>query len=158
MMRGLDRTLQDKMAALLQSSILKSSSFLGISIAIMKHNKLVSNIASGARGLLDPRDLKCESLFSLYGLSCGILSLALQVLVKNGKLDVNKSVRSYWSQFQGKDDVLVKHVLEKNTGLEFCIPPSLDTRQLSDWTFMKNFICKADKSTVPTPRYFMFSF
>ncbi|MGE0215046.1 serine hydrolase domain-containing protein [Mycolicibacterium sp.] len=78
-----------------------------------------------------------DTLVNLMSVSKGILAIVTHMLCDRGVLDLDAPVARYWPEFatHGKDQILVRHVLDHTAGLEVLTEP-LWPGAAYDWTAM----------------------
>mmetsp|Transcript_10563 Transcript_10563/g.21084 ORF Transcript_10563/g.21084 Transcript_10563/m.21084 type:complete len:951 (+) Transcript_10563:196-3048(+) len=114
----------------------------GLQICILHKGRRVADVAAGTLGTANPRPVAPSTLFNVFSVSKGILSIALLRLVQEGRVRLDDPVSRYWPAF-GKDDITVRHVLSHQAGLANAIPEDASLDTLLDWAFMKKHMEQA---------------
>jgi len=102
----------------------------------MHEGRQVANIAAGTLGKANPRAVTPSTLFNVFSVSKGVLSIALLRLVQENRVELDDSVSKYWPAFK-KDKITVRHVLAHQTGLANAIPEDATLDTLLNWSYMK---------------------
>ena len=76
-----------------------------------------------------------QTITNVWSSTKTVTSLAALMLVDRGQLDVDAPVARYWPEFaaQGKQDVLVRHILSHGSGVSGLDQPAV-VEDLYDWT------------------------
>ncbi|KAM5350914.1 hypothetical protein ACJ41O_003637 [Fusarium nematophilum] len=106
---------------------------LGASITINIDGKEVVDIWGGYADENRTHPWKEDTIVNVFSCTKTVLSLAVLILVDRGLLDVNQRVSHYWPEFQqnGKQDVLVRHLLSHTSGISGWDDP-ISTENLFD--------------------------
>ncbi len=110
---------------------------VGASCAVVYKGRMVVDLWGGYRD----RDLKNswqkDTLVNVYSTTKGMASLAIAILVEEGKLDYDARVVDYWPEFgeEGKDKVTVAQLLSHQAGI--CgVSEKITIEDLYDWDKM----------------------
>ncbi|RDA89361.1 hypothetical protein CP532_6194 [Ophiocordyceps camponoti-leonardi (nom. inval.)] len=97
----------------------ESGEELGASIAINIDGKLVVDMWAGYADEDRSRLWERDTIVNVWSCTKTVLSLAVLMLVDQGRVDVDEKVSKYWPEFgyNGKGDVLVRHLLSHTSGL-----------------------------------------
>ena len=89
----------------------------GASLVVYEGDRIVVNLQAGTDAL--GRMWTAETVVQSQSVTKGVLSTALHVLASRGDVDIDAPVANYWSEFkaQGKERLLVRHVLNHSAGL-----------------------------------------
>lgn len=89
----------------------------GASLVVYQGNQVVVDLQAGTDAL--GRPWTADTIVQSQSVTKGVLSTALHVLASRGELDVDAPVADYWPEFKasGKEQVLVRHVLDHSAGL-----------------------------------------
>jgi CubicO group peptidase (beta-lactamase class C family) len=107
---------------------------LGASVAVTLHGEPVVDLWGGdATTQGDP--WVEDTIVNVYSSTKTMASLCVLMLADRGQLDLDAPVSRYWPEFaqNGKDRVLVSHVMAHSAGLPGFDPP-LSTDDLYDWS------------------------
>ncbi|MBS0472924.1 MAG: beta-lactamase family protein [Proteobacteria bacterium] len=107
----------------------------GAQLCIYRHGRKVVDIWAGA----DPaanRPYTDKTLTILMSASKGITATLAHILVQRGALDLDAPVARYWPEFaqNGKDGVLIRHLLTHSSGLvNFDADSGFVVEDMCDW-------------------------
>ncbi|KAF9775202.1 hypothetical protein IL306_006712 [Fusarium sp. DS 682] len=103
----------------LLAKYIESGEELGASITINIDGKEVVDIWGGYSDEKRTLPWKEDTIVNVFSSTKTITSLAVLMLVDRGLIDVNERVSHYWPEFEqnGKQDVLVKHILSHTSGV-----------------------------------------
>lgn len=106
---------------------------LGASVAMTVDGEPVVDLWAGLAGS-DGRPWVEDTIVNVYSSTKTMASLCVLMLAERGKLDLDAPVAKYWPEFaqNGKDGILVSHVMAHSAGLPGFDPP-LETMDLYDW-------------------------
>ncbi|RGP64497.1 beta-lactamase [Fusarium longipes] len=98
---------------------LDSGEELGASITINIDGEEVVDIWGGYKDKEKTAPWAKDTIVNVFSCTKTVTSLAVLILVDRGMIDVNERVSHYWSGFEqnGKQDVLVRHLLSHTSGL-----------------------------------------
>jgi aarF domain-containing kinase len=112
---------------------------VGIQVAVVRRGELLVDACAGVLGATDPRPVEHASLFPLLDLSQLLPSLAVHMLVDDGRLRYQDTVARHWPAFaqNGKDSITVADVLSHSTIVPVdatgALPSSMLPHDLADW-------------------------
>ncbi|SPJ81877.1 related to beta-lactamase [Fusarium torulosum] len=97
----------------------ESGEELGASITINIDGKEVVDIWGGYKDEARTQPWEENTIVNVFSCTKTITSLAVLILVDRGLIDVNERVSHYWPGFEqnGKQDILVRHILSHTSGL-----------------------------------------
>jgi CubicO group peptidase (beta-lactamase class C family) len=92
---------------------------VGAAVHVLVDGEPVVDLWGGAADALSSRPWESETLVNVWSTTKGWLALAMHLLAERGQLDFEAPVAHYWPEFaqNGKDRVLVKHLLTHTAGL-----------------------------------------
>jgi len=92
---------------------------IGASAAVVMNDELVVDIWGGHQDAARTTPWERDTIINVFSTTKTMSCLALLVLVSRGLVDVDQPVERYWSEFgaNGKDKVLVRHLLSHTAGL-----------------------------------------
>ncbi|KAF5535799.1 beta-lactamase [Fusarium mexicanum] len=98
---------------------IKSGEEVGASITIDIDGKEVVDIWGGYADKERTKPWEKDTIVNVFSCTKTITSLAVLMLVDRGLIDVNERVSHYWPEFgqNGKQDVLVRHLLSHTSGV-----------------------------------------
>ena len=123
---------------------------LGASCAVTLRGKLVVDLWGGHRDVARREPWQRDTLVNIWSTTKMISAMSVLMLHDRGKLDVDAPMAMYWPEFaaNGKDGVLVRHVLGHTAGLAtFDDPP--DDLALFDWDACCRILAEQAPSWTP---------
>ena len=107
---------------------------LGASLAVTIDGEFVVDLCAGWADVGRTRAWGPETITLVFSTTKMMAALAALVLVDRGELDLDAPVARYWPEFaaQGKDGVLVRHVLSHTSGVPGWEQP-VTMEDLCDW-------------------------
>ena len=113
---------------------LDSGAELGASIVLDIDGDIVIDMWGGFRDQARTIPWSEDTITNVWSSTKTVTSLAALMLVDRGELDVDAPVARYWPEFgaQGKQDVLVRHLLSHATGVSGLDQPAV-AEDLYDW-------------------------
>jgi CubicO group peptidase (beta-lactamase class C family) len=92
---------------------------VGAAVHVTLDGEPVVDLWGGAADTAVTRPWKPETLVNVWSTTKGWLALAMHMLANRGLLDFDTPVAHYWPEFSknGKDTVLVRHILTHTSGL-----------------------------------------
>ena len=94
-------------------------------------------------GNANPRPVTPTTLFNVFSVSKGVLTIGLLRLVQEGKIkSFDDSVSKYWQAFENKPEITIRHILSHQAGLANVYPEDATLDTLLDWSKMVNFMAK----------------
>jgi CubicO group peptidase (beta-lactamase class C family) len=135
-MADLQGSCQPRFAAVrdaLQRNI-DSGAELGASLVLDIDGERVIDLWGGFRDQARTTPWDEHTITNVWSTTKTVTSLAALMLVERGQLDVNAPVATYWPEFaaEGKQDVLVRHVLGHTSGVSGLEAPAV-VEDLYDW-------------------------
>lgn len=109
----------------------------GLQIAVRRHGRVVADVASGVADPETGAGVRPGTLFYAASAAKGVAVSLAHVLAERGDLDYDMRVAEVWPEFgsQGKDRVMLRHVLLHTAGLPG-LPSQTTIEQLCDWDHM----------------------
>ena len=114
---------------------------VGASVAVVMDGELVVDLWGGHQDIARTIPWERDTLINVFSTTKTMSCLSLLVLVSRSLVDVDAPVARYWPEFgqNGKDNVLVRHLLAHTAGL-----PAWDQRieatDLYDWQKVTNLL------------------
>ena len=107
---------------------------LGASIAVDVDGETVVDLWGGYRDEARTTPWTQDTIVNVWSTTKTITALAVLTLVEKGQLDVHAPVADYWPEFaaNGKDGVLVKHLMAHTSGVAGWDPP-FAAEDMYDW-------------------------
>jgi CubicO group peptidase (beta-lactamase class C family) len=107
---------------------------LGGSIAVDLDGETVIDLWGGFRDEARTTPWTRDTIVNVWSTTKTITNLAMLTLVERGQLDVHAPVAEYWPEFaaNGKDGVLVRHVMSHTSGVAGWDPP-FTVEDMYDW-------------------------
>ena len=110
---------------------------LGASVAVTRDGEMVVDLWAGDA---DPRGTPWtqDTLVNVYSTTKTMAALCVLMLADRGLVDLDAPVADYWPEFaqNGKENVLVRHVMSHSAGLSGFDPPIAAVEELYDWDAM----------------------
>lgn len=112
---------------------IESGDELGASITINIDGEEVVDIWGGYKDKEKTKPWEEDTIVNVFSCTKTVTSLAVLMLVDRGLIDLNERVSHYWPGFEqnGKQDILVRHLLSHTSGLSGWQEP-LSTEDLYD--------------------------
>ena len=113
---------------------LDSGEELGASLVLDIDGEIVVDLWGGFRDEARTVPWSEQTITNVWSSTKTVTSLAALMLVDRGELDVDAPVARYWPEFaaQGKQDVLVRHVMSHASGVSGLEQPAV-VEDLYDW-------------------------
>jgi CubicO group peptidase (beta-lactamase class C family) len=110
---------------------------VGAAVAVNHRGALVVDLAAGMRDRTSPEPYSLETLQAVFSVTKGITALAANVLVDQGRLDLEAPVASYCPEFAqaGKSKIPVEWLLTHKSGV-LGLDRKISLEQLLDWKFV----------------------
>jgi CubicO group peptidase (beta-lactamase class C family) len=107
---------------------------LGASVAVTLDGEPVVDLWSGDAGP-GGSPWQRDTIVNVYSTTKTMAGLSVMMLVDRGEVDLDAPVASYWPGFErnGKEGVLVRHVMSHSAGLSGFDPPLAAPADLYDW-------------------------
>ena len=114
---------------------------VGLQICVLKDGNEIANVAAGTMGTANPRPVTPSTLFNVFSVSKGVLSIGLLRLVQDGRIEsLDDPVAKYWPAFESKPTVTVRHLLTHQSGLANVYPEDATLDTLLEWSTMTSFM------------------
>jgi CubicO group peptidase (beta-lactamase class C family) len=109
---------------------------VGIQVAAFKGDECIINECAG---VMTPEgaSVTCESIFTIFSVTKAVSFTLLHLQAERGLIDYDAPVARYWPEYgaNGKDRVLVRHLLEHRSGAPQ-MPPGTTVENMLDWEWM----------------------
>src|SRR5215213_4151292 len=108
--------------------------FPGAALAVYHRGRLVLDLAAGYADTQRGEQVGPDTLFPLFSGTKPFAAVALWQQIERGRADLDEPVAAYWPDFaqQGKDRVLIRHILSHRGGFP-TTPPELPRQRWGDW-------------------------
>jgi CubicO group peptidase (beta-lactamase class C family) len=107
---------------------------LGASVAVTRDGETMVDLWAGDA---DPKGTPWaeHTIVNVYSTTKTMAATCVLMLADRGLVDLNAPVADYWPEFKqnGKEDVLVRHVMSHSAGLCGFDPPLESVEELYDW-------------------------
>ncbi|KAL3306676.1 beta-lactamase [Colletotrichum asianum] len=105
----------------------ESGEELGASLTVTIDGKDVVNIWGGFADAARTRPWEENTIVNVWSSTKTISALAILLLINDGQLSPNDKVSKYWPEFavNGKEDVLVRHLISHTSGLAILEAPAV---------------------------------
>ena len=110
---------------------------VGACYSVVQQGKTIVDLWGGYKGLDFTEPWEKNTLVNVYSTTKGMGSLAIAILVEEGKLDYDARVVDYWPEFgaEGKEKVTVAQLLSHQAGI--CgLTEKITVEDLYDWDKM----------------------
>ncbi len=107
---------------------------LGASVAVTRDGEFVVDLWAGdANPVGDPWER--DTIVNVYSTTKTMAGTCMLVLADRGLVDLHAPVAQYWPEFaqNGKESVLVAHVMSHSAGLAALDPPIEKVEEYYDW-------------------------
>ena len=123
----------DAVRGALQRNI-DSGEDVGASVVVDIDGELAVDLWGGFRDEAGTVPWTRDTITNVWSTTKTVTSLAALMLVERGQLDVDAPVAAYWPEFaaNGKQDVLVRHLLSHTSGVSGLDQPAV-TEDMYDW-------------------------
>jgi CubicO group peptidase (beta-lactamase class C family) len=127
---------------------------VGAAVAVYHRGALVVDLAAGMRDRTSPEPYSRETLQAVFSVTKGITALAANMLVDQGRLDLNAPVASYWPEFAqaGKSKIPVAWLLTHKSGV-LGLDRKISLDQLLDWKFVVKLLAAQAPDWEPGSRH-----
>lgn len=121
---------------------------LGAAFAATRHGQPVVDIWGGDAAPGKP--WQKDTLTVVFSCTKGLVAACMLKLIEDGRLDLQAPVTRYWPEFgrNGKERVLVRHVLSHRSGLPGILAP-LTTADLPDYEKMEQLLAAQPQAQDP---------
>jgi CubicO group peptidase (beta-lactamase class C family) len=115
-------------------SLVDSGADVGCSACVVVEGEVVADVWAGHADADRTRPWQSDTITNVWSTTKTMTALTALLLVDRGELDVDAPVAQYWPEFaaNGKEGVLVRHLLSHTAGLPGWDPP-LTAEQVCDW-------------------------
>lgn len=109
---------------------------VGASFAATVEGEFVVDLWGGYQDIARRRPWQKDTIVNVYSSTKPMASICALMLADRGQLDLEAPVANYWPEFahNGKDSVLVKHLMSHSAGLPG-FSRAITTEELCDWDF-----------------------
>ncbi len=113
----------------------------GASVSVVLRGETVVDLWGGLADAAGSRPWKRDTIVNVYSTTKTMTALSALVLADRGELDPGSPVARYWPEFaqQGKEGVLVRHLLGHTAGLSGWDQP-LTPEALYDWDLVTSLL------------------
>lgn len=110
---------------------------VGASCAVMIDGKLAVDLWGGYADVAEDSVWQEDTLCCCWSVSKSIGAVLTLMMVDRGLMDIDTPVAAYWPEFaaNGKDKILVRHVLDHTSGVSF-VDTDLQPGEVNDWDKM----------------------
>ncbi|MBW2416239.1 MAG: beta-lactamase family protein, partial [Deltaproteobacteria bacterium] len=107
---------------------------LGASVAVTRDGEPVVDLWAGDADS-DGTPWQEDTIVNVYSTTKTMAGACVLLLADRGQVDLHAPVATYWPEFaqNGKDGVLVSHVMSHSAGLSGFDPPVEKVEELYDW-------------------------
>jgi CubicO group peptidase (beta-lactamase class C family) len=118
-----DPAFQPVIAAFLENYTAEEE--IGSATSVVIDGRKVVDIWGGFRNAAHALPWEQNTITCMMSVAKGISGIAFNILIDRGQVDPDKPVATYWPEFaqNGKDGVLVRHVLDHTAGLPVVLEP-----------------------------------
>ncbi|MDQ3107306.1 MAG: beta-lactamase family protein, partial [Actinomycetota bacterium] len=115
-------------------SLVDSGADVGVSACVVVEGEVVADVWAGHADADRTRPWERDTITNVWSTTKTMTALTALLLVDRGELDVDAPVATYWPEFaeQGKEGVLVRHLMSHTAGLPGWDPP-LTFAEVCDW-------------------------
>ena len=116
------------------ANLIESGQDVGCTACVAVEGEVVADVWGGWADEEKTRPWERDTIVNVWSTTKTMTALAALVLADRGDLDVDAPVARYWPEFaqNGKDGVLVRHLMSHTAGLPGFDPP-LSNEELFDW-------------------------
>lgn len=139
-----------ELVALLLEESLEQGKALGASVCITQNGETVVDLWGGFMDQARTRPWQRDTLVNVYSCTKPMAALVALWACDQGLLDFDAPVARYWPEFaaNGKEDVLVRHVLSHSAGLPDWVPP-LPVTDLYEWEIATRHLAEQATAWIP---------
>ncbi len=126
---------------------------VGASVCVIVDGETVVDLWGGVADPASGRAWSRDTIGHVWSATKGATALCAHMLISRGLLDLNAPVAAYWPEFakNGKDGILVRHLLNHQAGLPAVREP-LPAGALYDWTLMTDTLAREEPFWRPGTR------
>jgi len=127
---------------------------VGASVCVTVDGETVVDLWGGVADPATQRGWERDTIGHVWSATKGATALCAHILADRGELDLNAPVASYWPEFgkNGKDGVLVRHLLNHQAGLPAVREP-LPPGCFYDWDLMVDALAREEPFWRPGTRH-----
>jgi CubicO group peptidase (beta-lactamase class C family) len=116
-------------------NLVESGRDIGCSAAVVLEGRLVADVWAGHLDEERTTPWEEDTIINVWSTTKTMCNLSALVLADRGELDVDEPVGTYWPEFKanGKEAVLVRHLLSHTAGLPAWSDDSFAVDDLYDW-------------------------
>ncbi|BAM40076.1 uncharacterized protein TOT_020000340 [Theileria orientalis strain Shintoku] len=119
--------LESRLSDLLRHLYQDNSNLIAAQVGVIRKGAIEVELSFGNIDKYEKRPISNESLFPLFNMSSGLLTIAVLHLASIGKIGLNDRVHIYWPEFkQNKEFVTIRDVLEHKCGVIYTDYPFVD--------------------------------
>jgi CubicO group peptidase (beta-lactamase class C family) len=115
--------------------LIESGRDVGACAAVVHNGRLVADVWAGHQDEARTIPWEQDTIINVWSTTKTMANLSALILASAGELDVDAPVGTYWPEFKanGKDGVLVRHLLSHTAGLPAWTSDDFVTEDLYDW-------------------------
>jgi len=116
------------------AELIESGQDVGCSACVVVEGEIVADVWGGWTDVEKTKPWERDTITNVWSTTKTMTALCALLLADRGELDVDAPVATYWPEFaqQGKEHVLVRHLLSHTAGLPGYDPP-ISIEELCDW-------------------------
>ncbi|EAN32634.1 ABC1 family protein [Theileria parva strain Muguga] len=119
--------LESRIADLLRHLYQDNDNLISFQIAVIHNGSIDVELSFGNIHKYEKRPISNESLFPLFSITSGLLSVAVLHLSSLGMIDLDDRVHNYWPEFKNKKEfITVRDVLNHKCGVIYIEYPFFD--------------------------------
>ncbi|HYD10637.1 MAG TPA: serine hydrolase domain-containing protein [Acidimicrobiales bacterium] len=125
--------------------LIETGQDVGCSACVVVEGEVVADVWAGWTDEAKTTPWASDTITNVWSTTKTMTALTALLLADRGELDVDAPVAQYWPEFadNGKEGVLVRHLLSHTAGLPALVPP-LSNEELFDWdTVVQNLAAQA---------------
>ena len=132
---------------------------VGAAFAVVQDGVTVVDLWGGLSDLDSGRRWHDDTLQMIWSGTKGLVAVCILLLIERGLIELDEPVATYWPEFgrEGKQDVLVRHVMSHTAGLPGLSSPVTD-EELADWQFIASLVAAERPLWSPGSRLYYHSF
>ena len=137
-------SVQERVMRLMQA-LADTGELLGAQACLIVNGKVLVDAAAGQLGVVDPRPVRSESLFQLFGAGSSLLATLALSEAQRGALRLDAPVAAVWHAFgaAGKEQLTLAQLLSHQTGLAGVAPDKAPLREICDMGAMTKVVAAA---------------
>ena len=137
-------SVQERVMRLMQA-LVDTGELLGAQACLIVNGKVLVDAAAGQLGVVDPRPVRSESLFQLFGAGSSLLATLALSEAHRGALRLDAPVAAVWLAFgaAGKEQLTLAQLLSHQTGLAGVAPDKAPLREICDMGAMTKVVAAA---------------